>query len=922
MRKHLHAQHQNRCGSRTTPTLLGSLTLLAAAAALPAGAQSAGQPCSANSARAAVEVLDATGAEIVGATVKVEGEMAGRSDTHGHYTSACVAEGAHRVTVEAAGFTSVTQKVVPGGAALTVRLKPLTVETTIDAVQDDPVTTESVAGTKTLDSKDIKQLADDPDEFARQLQVLAAAAGGAPGQAIIAVDGFQNSGRIPPKSAIAFIRVNPDLFSAEYERPPYQGGRVEIYTKPGQSKLHGALFTTQSTQFMNAKDPFALSRAAIGKQRYGFELGGPIQKNRSDFFVALEHRHIDQFAVVNAVTLDSSLNQVQTIANVPTPQSLWQGSLRFATYLSAKNNFTGTYTVTHDGLTNVGVGGTVLQQAGYDSQQREHAIRLTNLQTISATTLHETRVGLTFRLRDDSPQSAAPQVQVAGSFTGGGVTTQALSSHQFDLEVDDDVLLQVRKHNLKLGVELLNTNLSDRLPTNFNGLYIFGGGTAPALNANGTPAGGTTTINGLEQYRRAIAGLPGGTATQYAVTTGTAPVGLNQLRVVPYAQDIWKVDKRLELSLGLRYSVQSSPNTFGNVAPRFGVAWSPDRHQRWVLHARTGLFYTPIDAQTTLETYRLNGTRQTQLQIDNPAYGTPLTTGTGTITTLRTALPPLSQVPSIQTHFGVEHDFPRHWHAQVNLYLARAWDDLRSRNINAPLNGLPTGSRPFAANTNLYQFQQSGGLGGNVIFAGVDQHSLKHLQIFAGYIHMNLRTNSDTPTLFPQSTYTNVGEYARPTWEATHHFIAFTNYVFPLGIVLSNQFDAASGNPYNVTTGFDNNGDGIFNDRPSFVTGGAAGAVATQFGTLSSVAGAAPIGRNAGTLPWNVHLDGNLSRTFNLPHVAEHEAQTVALNLRSTNLLNHTNGTAVGGVLGSPLFGRAYAADPGRRIEVGLRYSF
>ena len=128
------------------------------------------------------------------------------------------------------------------------------------------------------------QLADDPDEFARQLQVLAAAAGGAPGQAIVTVDGFQNGGRIPPKSSIAYIRINPDLFSAEYQPArPITGGRIEIYTKPGQSKLHGALFTTQSAAFINAKDPFATSRAAIGKQRYGFELSGPIQANRSDF---------------------------------------------------------------------------------------------------------------------------------------------------------------------------------------------------------------------------------------------------------------------------------------------------------------------------------------------------------------------------------------------------------------------------------------------------------------------------------------------------------------------------------------------------------------------------------------------------------------------------------------------------------------
>ncbi len=96
----------------------------------------------------------------------------------------------------------------------------------------------------------------------------------------------------------------------------------------------------------------------------------------------------------------------------------------------------------------------------------------------------------------------------------------------------------------------------------------------------------------------------------------------------------------------------------------------------------------------------------------------------------------------------------------------------------------------------------------------------------------------------------------------------------------------------------------------------------TRFGALSPTGTGTPIGRNAGTLPWNVHLDSNLSRSFALPHAAGKDGQTLALNLRSTNLVNHTNVTAVGGVLGSPLFGEAYQADPGRRVEVGLRWSF
>ncbi len=66
----------------------------------------------------------------------------------------------------------------------------------------------------------------------------------------------------------------------------------------------------------------------------------------------------------------------------------------------------------------------------------------------------------------------------------------------------------------------------------------------------------------------------------------------------------------------------------------------------------------------------------------------------------------------------------------------------------------------------------------------------------------------------------------------------------------------------------------------------------------------------------------NLSRTFALtPHAAKDSVQTLGVNVRAANVLNHTNVRQVGGVPGSPLFGKAYGADTGRRIEFGLRYS-
>jgi hypothetical protein len=870
--------------------------------------------------------MDATGALILGASVTVAGlpePLTTGGD--GRFATPCLPDGRYIVTIQSPGFSPVTRPLVVGyrGQPMVVRMKPMTVTTEVTTTANGSgIASQDIAGSRTLNKSDLAQLADDPDEFSRQLQVLAAAAGGAPGQAIVTVDGFQNAGQIPPKSAISFIRVNPDLFSAEYARPPYRGGRIEIYTKPGQSSLHGALFTTQSAGFMNAKDPFSPDRAAIGKQRYGFELSGPMVKNHSDFTLALEHRQIDQFAVVDAVTLDSNGDQTTVSENIAAPQSLWEGSARFGFLPTPTNNLTLTYTANVNGLTNQGVGGSVLAEAGYNSEQSQHTMQVTNLQTLSPTLLHETRLGYTWNYQADTPTSTAPSLQVAGAFTGGGVTTGAQRNHERDLEFDDDLLYSRGKHNLKAGVELLDTALNDTATAGFNGSYIFGGGNAPALDGSGT----MIAITGLEQYRRALLGLSGGAPTQFNVTTGTPVVSLNQLQTVLYAQDQWKFRPRLQFALGMRWALQNKPVTVGNIGPRLGVSWAPDRKQKTVFHARTGLFFGTVDPQTALTAHELNGTIQSILQINTPVYGSPLTTGTSSIATQRAPLYGVTQTPSLQSHLGVEHDFPSHWHVQGNLYLVHAWDVLRSRNINSPLNDSPSGPRPIAPNLNLFQFQQTGRLGGNVVFAGVDQHSLKRLQIFAGYVRMDLRGDADSATSFPQSSSSDSGEVARPSWQATHQVIAFTNYVLPRAVNLSFQFNAASGLPYDVTTGFDNNGDGVFNDRPVFAATQSGNAEVpvynTRFGLLSPEGSGLTLGRNAGTLPWNIHLDANLSRSFMLPHRAGKDASSLSVNLRSTNLLNHNNVLAVGGVLGSPLFGQAYQSDPGRRIEAGLRYSF
>lgn len=113
---------------------------------------------------------------------------------------------------------------------------------------------------------------------------------------------------------------------------------------------------------------------------------------------------------------------------------------------------------------------------------------------------------------------------------------------------------------------------------------------------------------------------------------------------------------------------------------------------------------------------------------------------------------------------------------------------------------------------------------------------------------------------------------------------------------------------YNITTGTDNNGDGDFDDRPSYASAPGAGVYSTRFGllTTNTVNGNAP--RNLGTMPGTVHLDMNLSRAFQFNAKSSDHPRTLTFNIRSADLLNHTNVTTVGTIVSSPTLGQSLAA--------------
>ena len=368
-----------------------SLGIVLAAVLAPLSGWSQHQ-CS-NGVRIEGTVTDPAGAIIPGAQVQSSDGESTTTDGWGRYILPCPPIGTVTVRVEANGFDPRTASVSTrtGQVALAnIQLAILTVTTNVE-VRDDASGMDSDNGTgaTVLGRQEVQMLADDPDDFLRQLQVLASEAGGDPTSAIITVNGFQNASTLPPKSAIASIRVNPDLFSSEYQWAPFGGGLIEIFTKPGADSFHGALFLTDSDGVFNATDPFSVTATPASKQRYGFELSGPIISRKSGFALALEKRDINEFNVVDAVTLDANGNQTGSQQTIAAPQRLWIASARGDWQATAKDVATLSLSSNVNNLGNQGIGALTLAEAGHSSLVSEYDLRFSNTLTQNSNLLHE-----------------------------------------------------------------------------------------------------------------------------------------------------------------------------------------------------------------------------------------------------------------------------------------------------------------------------------------------------------------------------------------------------------------------------------------------------------------------------------------------------------------------------------------------------
>jgi hypothetical protein len=111
------------------------------------------------------------------------------------------------------------------------------------------------------------------------------------------VDGLDNTGvhnnQIvrPSVESIDQIKILTNNYSASAGRVP--GAVVNVITKSGGNNFHGSLFEYFRNDVLDTRDYFATTgpKPEYRFNQYGGSLGGPIQKDRTFFFVAIEGYH-------------------------------------------------------------------------------------------------------------------------------------------------------------------------------------------------------------------------------------------------------------------------------------------------------------------------------------------------------------------------------------------------------------------------------------------------------------------------------------------------------------------------------------------------------------------------------------------------------------------------------------------------------
>jgi hypothetical protein len=452
--------------------------------------------------------------------------------------------------------------------------------------------------------------------------------------------------------ALEEFRIETSTYAPEFGRTP--GGQISIVTRSGANQFHGTLFDYLRNDVLDANDWFANSKGLPKpKERqndFGGTLSGPILKHRSFFFFSYEGLRLrlpqttlttvpDVNARQSAIAAvqpflnafprpngpdDLATGVAQLNATSSNPATLDAYSMRIDHRLNYKLSLFGRYNYSPSELDQRAAGSTL-------SSIRSSRI-ITQTATLGAAAIFSpattndlrfnySRVNASSRADLDNFGGAVPlsSLPVPSPFTNRdamfslGILSLTNNSSflnvgpnarnlQRQINIVDNLSSQRGKHSLKFGVDFRRLSpLSD--PPVYSQAPFF-------LDVPSAEAGNLLFASVLSARRTALC--------------------FKNLGV--FGQDTWRIRPRLTITYGLRWDLDFAPSStsgpnleavtgynlkdlstlalapagtppfhtrYGNIAPRFGLAYQISQSQKWqtVIRGGFGVFYDLVTSQ-------------------------------------------------------------------------------------------------------------------------------------------------------------------------------------------------------------------------------------------------------------------------------------------------------------------------------------
>lgn len=680
--------------------------------------------------------------------------------------------------------------------------------------------------------------------------------------ALIRIDGDFEGSQVPSRSEISSVKVINNNFDAEF----HEIGRtiIDIRTNAVAKSLRGWVTFNFNNSFLNARNPFDLKRQTAGSNMLIAFLSGPLIKETTSF--SLNVVNFNRTAAQRFIGIGFN----EEFAPQKIGNSLFLTDLGIKHALPRNHQLNFKYQFTQTNLNNFGLSAFDLPERSIDSNTTEQKLSVNESGTFKGRYVND----FTFEFKTETgevlPESEKTTILVLNAFNrGGGGVSSRTDKRKF--RIADNLLFDAKKHSLKLGGEISFEKLQSVSANNLNGTFTF-------LNL--------TNFNN-------------GKPSQFSQIIGKTEYGLSQTKIALYFQDYFKLSQAFQTSFGGRYERQSDLNDTNNFSPRIGYVWSPEKSGKLIVRGGAGIFYDWLDTETRSAILSNDGRQGRRRIITNPSFPNPFN-GDVSSQLLATNISRLAGDLTAPYIFAAQNGFNYKFNKTLTfegIYTFRkGLRHFRSRNINAPVKGI----RPDA-DLGIIQLLESSGVTNENSFELRINGYFKGVNAYANYQLSKKISDFSNVLSLPADSYDLRLERAISNLNEPHRVNISLNFNVLKAIDVSPAIRIESGYPYTITTGRDNNGDTVFNDRP--------------FG----------LARNTERGQWLKQTDLRIGWRMPLNYlgiVKENNKKSLGLNINVRNLFNTSNLTNYMGVQTSPFFKQPTFAQTPRSIQFGLSYRF